>query len=74
MDVSELEFKVEKWTEPKGRIERLLSVSCNVLIARGAFDVAKDLYPGEYVTLRIGIRLIAETNYVPRLERPARGL
>ena len=67
MDLSELEFKVEKWTEPKGRVDRLLALSCNVLIARGAFDVAKAMYPGEYVTLRIGIRLIAETDYVPRI-------
>jgi hypothetical protein len=57
---TELPFKVEVWTKA-GAVDRVLAEASNLVVARGAYDVAVALYPQAHITLRQGARVIAET-------------
>ena len=61
MNTTELPFKVEAWTRDGHAIDRLIGTACNIVVARGAYQAAVDLYPGENITLRQDARIIAET-------------
>lgn len=55
----DLPFKVETWTAG-GSVDRVLCRAARVDLARGAYDVACVAFPGMPITLRHGIRVIAE--------------
>lgn len=55
----DLPFVVETWTAG-GSIERVLCRAARVDLARGAYDVALREFPGVPISLRHGIRVIAE--------------
>jgi hypothetical protein len=52
MNTTKFPFKVEAWTRDGQAIDRLIGAACNIVVARGAYQVAVDLYPGENITLR----------------------
>lgn len=52
-------FKVERWNE-RGGIEKELAVCEDIVAARGAFRAAVAEWPDARLTLRQGIRVLAE--------------
>ncbi|WP_079211901.1 hypothetical protein [Brucella pituitosa] len=51
-------FHVEQWADDGGRLETLLSASCNLIIGIGAFEKAVELRANKRLTLRHGARVI----------------
>lgn len=65
-EIESLQMLVEQWEGAS--ITRIVSASCNVLVARGAFNSAVEtiaLRPGGRLTLRHGARIIAQHPEVP---------
>lgn len=54
----ELCFHVEQWSDDGNRVETLLSMSCNALIAQGAFFEAVKLRPHKRLFMRHRARVI----------------
>ena len=53
-------FKVEKWDWRNQHIEEIVASTSLLLMGRAAFDAAREQYPGAQLTLRQGIRVIAQ--------------
>jgi hypothetical protein len=56
----ELCFRVDQWTDDGSRIDSVLSLSMNALIAQGAFYEAVKLRPHKRLTMRHKSRVINE--------------
>jgi hypothetical protein len=52
-------FKIESWT-PSGKVEEVMAIAENLLIARAAFREAVKRYPKAHLTLRQGARVVEE--------------
>ena len=64
----DLKFRVERWNATGG-IEKELAVCEDIVAARGAFRAAVAEWPEARLTLRSGIRIIAEHPEPERLAR-----
>lgn len=53
-------FLVEEWSD-RDQVLAVLAGAENVLVARAAYDVCRKQYPEKRLTLRQGIRVIAES-------------
>jgi hypothetical protein len=53
-------FKVERWSANGQHIEKELAVCEDIVAARGAFRAAVEEWPEARLTLRHGIRVLAE--------------
>ena len=51
-------FKVEKWDWRNQHVEEIVATTSLLLVARAAFDAAREQYPNARLTLRQGIRVI----------------
>jgi hypothetical protein len=51
-------FKVEKWDWRNQHVEEIVATTSLLLVARAAFEAARDQYPGAQLTLRQGARVI----------------
>jgi hypothetical protein len=59
MEYGELTFKVVR-VETAG--QELLALAGNLLVARAAFDISVSLWPGSWIELRQGARVIQKAN------------
>ncbi|WP_112664035.1 hypothetical protein [Microvirga flavescens] len=57
-DEDALSLAVLEWDDEGNHLERVLCRSANMLIARAAFSESYRLYPGQFLTLQHGVRLI----------------
>ena len=53
-------FKVEKWDWRNQHVEEIVATTSLLLVARAAFQAAREQYPGAQLTLRQGIRVIEQ--------------
>ena len=51
-DFEDLIFRVDRWDKSGVRLDFCVAACSNLLIGRGAFDAAVELYPDRYITLR----------------------
>ncbi|NIX77374.1 hypothetical protein [Microvirga terricola] len=58
-DENALSFAVLEWSVDGNHLERVLSRFANMLVARATFEESCRLYPGSFVTLQHGARLIS---------------
>ena len=68
-DYDDLIFRVDRWDKAGVRLDCCLAACSNLLIGRGAFDAAVELYPDQYITLRNRGWVIAKHGAVSE-ERP----
>jgi len=54
-----LEFRVEIWNEGDNRLEELVALCSNSLVARGAYEAALKLKPDANLVLRHRARVIS---------------
>jgi len=59
---------VAGWATPQ-----LLALAVNVLVARGAFEAAVKMYPGEKIEVRQGARVVARGRAQDRTTRATGG-
>ena len=55
----ELPYSIELWSEDS--IERVLARAFNAALAHAIFNAARNEHPGRRITLRHGLRIIADT-------------
>lgn len=53
-----LEFRVEVWDATGNRLEELVALCSNSIVAKGAYDAARQLKPGANLMLRHRARII----------------
>ena len=70
-DFEDLIFRVDRWDKSGVRLDCCVAACSNLLIGRGAFDAAVELYPGCYITLRNRGWVIAK-HEAARAEPPER--
>lgn len=56
-----LEFRVEVWDAAGGRVEELVALCSNSVIAKGAYEAARKLKPGANLMLSHRSRIIERT-------------
>jgi hypothetical protein len=53
-------FTVEKWDWRNQHVEEIVATTSLLLVARAAFEAAREQYPGAQLTLRQRIRVIQQ--------------
>ena len=57
-----LPYRVELWTgDDRDVVERVLARAANAAVARAIFKAARDEHPERRITLRRGVRIVADT-------------
>lgn len=57
---SELPFRVELWDEKRKRVEQVVARIHSATLAEAVFRAACEEYPGRYLSLRRGRKLVAD--------------
>jgi len=56
----EARFRIESWRTNE-TLEREIAVVDDIIVARAAYEAALTVWPGAWITLRQGIRVIRES-------------
>lgn len=57
-----LPYRVEMWDPRSRKVERVLARAARTTLARAIFTAAQQEFPHRRITLRRGLRIIAETS------------
>jgi len=63
--IDALEFRVEVWDPSGSRVEELVALCSNSLVAKGAYEAALRLRPGAIIVLSHRTRIIARARGKP---------